>query len=888
MNLNRGSSIVSLTLLIVLATTSVFAGVPLVTSYQGRLLDAGDQPLTGSYTMIFQIYDVPVGGAPLWTEDHVGVSVTDGLFSVALGATVPMTAELLTGSGGGGGGGAGGSRYLQIQIAGQPPISPRTRLSAAPYAVASGSVSGDITTIPGGAIISNALGTRGLSLRATNDSAGIAIDEEGVQRVKISGSGGSGGGSGGMISITGDPDFDLLRLTTTQDSAKIRISGQSIGDPDFDLLRIVAGKGASDGGMISITGDPDFDLLRMSAGKDSAKIRISGQSSGDPDFDLLRIVGGTGTGTAGASVTITGDPDFDLLRMSADHDSAKIRLGGKITGDPDFDLLRLAGGSGGSQLHMQSEPSGVDAQSQSIDGTCDNTNARLAIKTKGTSAHREIKASTDSDSATILMTGDDDGDGVPETSVSQSSNSDGAGVSLKTRIDSTPARISTNFTVSKQSQGADFGQRYDSDGDGTPEQEISSAIVPTKSQHAVNTKGTGAQVGRVVSVTSSTEVDSALEVCSMDLDGDGVNENEASMTVTPTTSGVAIKTKGTGADANKTASLTVTGSPGGHVSSIGVADTDGDGTNDEEISQIITPTTSGVAIKTKGTGADKDRIASVSSTTGFLIAGTASVVDNDGDGVPESEISQSVTPTTSNVAIKTKGTGADKDRVISSTTDTAKAVTVHSADLDGDGVADRVIREQCDDDDASITVARGSSEIKIRHKGWDGTIKGRMAIESSGAIQVDFAGDGVGFVSQRFGIGVLSPTHPFEHSSGAHLTAGGVWTNASDANLKENFQPVDGQELLEKIAELPISQWNYKSESNQVKHIGPTAQDFQEVFGVGSDGKSISTIDPAGIALAAAKELSARLSQKTEQIDQLESEVRQLRALVERLLAEKK
>jgi trimeric autotransporter adhesin len=40
-----------------------------------------------------------------------------------------------------------------------------------------------------------------------------------------------------------------------------------------------------------------------------------------------------------------------------------------------------------------------------------------------------------------------------------------------------------------------------------------------------------------------------------------------------------------------------------------------------------------------------------------------------------------------------------------------------------------------------------------------------------------------------------------------------------------------------------------------VAHIGPTAQDFKKTFGVGSDGKTISTIDPSGIALAAIKEL---------------------------------
>lgn len=772
MNLIRGLPIVSLTLLIVFATTCAFAGVPLVTSYQGRLLDGADQPLTGSYTMVFQIYDVPSGGAPLWTEDHVGVQVTDGLFSVALGATVPLSADLLTGSGGGGGG-AGGFRYLQIQIAGQPAISPRTPLSSAPYAVASGSVSGDITTIPGGAIISNALGTRGLSLRATNDSASIAIDESGARRVKISSTDGSGGGSGGMISITGDPDFDLLRLTATQDSAKIRISGQSIGDPDFDLLR---------------------------------------------------IVGGTGTGTAGASVTITGDPDFDLLRLSADHDSAKIRLSGKIIGDPDFDLLRLAGGSGASHLLMQSEPSGADARSQSLNATCDNTNARMAIKTKGTGAQREIRHNTDSLVAASSVEADLDADGVADLVV----------------VSSTDA---------------------------------------TSAKHAINTKGTGANTGKTASLTmQATPGGSASAVLDIDDDGDSVPEGEISQLLTPTTSSVAIKTKGTGADANKTASLTVTGSPGGNVSSIGVADTDGDGTNDEEISQIITPTTSGVAIKTKGTGADKDRIALISSTTGFLIAGTASVVDDDGDGVPESEISQSLTPTTSSVAIKTKGTGADPNR---------SASLVCAADMDGDGTFDRSVSTIADSTTAGIAIDEPGAQVAMgMRKGWDGTIKGRFTVEKSATRMIELNSDGDGYFASKVGIGIDVPTHRIDVAGGAYCD-GTNWVNASDASAKENFQPVDGEELLNQVAQLAITRWNYKGNAG-VSHIGPTAQDFQAAFGVGSDGKSISTIDPAGIALAATKELAQQLKNKAERIDELESRVHQLQVLVEKLLAEKK
>jgi len=86
------------------------------------------------------------------------------------------------------------------------------------------------------------------------------------------------------------------------------------------------------------------------------------------------------------------------------------------------------------------------------------------------------------------------------------------------------------------------------------------------------------------------------------------------------------------------------------------------------------------------------------------------------------------------------------------------------------------------------------------------------------------------------------------NGNGAFLTTGGVWTNASDRFKKENFDPLDNTDILDKIGQLPVTRWNYKGLSEQ--HIGPVAQDFYRIFHVGTDDKTISTIDPSGIALA--------------------------------------
>ena len=79
---------------------------------------------------------------------------------------------------------------------------------------------------------------------------------------------------------------------------------------------------------------------------------------------------------------------------------------------------------------------------------------------------------------------------------------------------------------------------------------------------------------------------------------------------------------------------------------------------------------------------------------------------------------------------------------------------------------------------------------------------------------------------------------------------GGSWTSASDRALKENFAAVDGQALLDRLAETPVTTWNYKSQDPSVRHIGPMAQDFYAAFGVGEDDTHITTIDADGVALA--------------------------------------
>ncbi len=287
-----------------------------------------------------------------------------------------------------------------------------------------------------------------------------------------------------------------------------------------------------------------------------------------------------------------------------------------------------------------------------------------------------------------------------------------------------------------------------------------------------------------------------------------------------------------------------------------------------------------------------------------LVEGT----DVNGDGIPDNSVTSTSSATMAAHAINTKGTGpAGRAVSASSSTSLDAAHSVCSMDFNGDGIVDGQVISSVDSGQAGIaidepgvhiasqitkasdgttqgSIAIDESGVHIADqitKSSDGTVQGNIAIDESGVHKVVLASDGSGFFAGKVGVG-KTPVEKIDVDGGAYCD-GTNWVNASDANSKENFTDIDGAKLLQELTQLAITKWNYKGNPGVV-HIGPTAQDFQATFGVGSDGKSISTIDPAGIALAVAKELSQRLNDKTKKIDQLEAEVQQLRTMVEKLL----
>ena len=95
-------------------------------------------------------------------------------------------------------------------------------------------------------------------------------------------------------------------------------------------------------------------------------------------------------------------------------------------------------------------------------------------------------------------------------------------------------------------------------------------------------------------------------------------------------------------------------------------------------------------------------------------------------------------------------------------------------------------------------------------------------------------------------------------STGVSLTAGGgSWASVSDRASKTDFDAVDGDTILNRLATLPVESWQYRDDASGRRYIGPVAQDFHAAFGLGDD-KTIATLDVDGVTLAAVKALEQR------------------------------
>jgi hypothetical protein len=148
--------------------------------------------------------------------------------------------------------------------------------------------------------------------------------------------------------------------------------------------------------------------------------------------------------------------------------------------------------------------------------------------------------------------------------------------------------------------------------------------------------------------------------------------------------------------------------------------------------------------------------------------------------------------------------------------------------------------------------------------------------EGNRFFQLQYTADPEGLTIRKggnVGIGTNAPQERL-HVIG-NILASGTVTGSSDRHVKKDFAPVDPQAVLAKVADLPITTWQYKADRDGERHVGPMAQDFYGAFHVGMDDKHISMVDADGVALAAIQGLNQKVESGKREA---ETEIRSLKA----------
>ncbi|HEY0377757.1 MAG TPA: tail fiber domain-containing protein [Pyrinomonadaceae bacterium] len=181
-------------------------------------------------------------------------------------------------------------------------------------------------------------------------------------------------------------------------------------------------------------------------------------------------------------------------------------------------------------------------------------------------------------------------------------------------------------------------------------------------------------------------------------------------------------------------------------------------------------------------------------------------------------------------------------------------------------------------------------------KNGDG-VRGESDTGGNGVKGKSVSGPGVyGISSSGYGVQGQSTTGEAGHFDGK-VTINGALTAGSctgcgppsDRGLKTNFSTVNPRFILDRLAQLQIQTWNYKSEPATVHHIGAMAQDFRAAFNFGTDDKTLSVVDAHGVTMAAIQglyqqnqELSRQLERQGRQIERLQSELNRVRRTIRR------
>lgn len=110
---------------------------------------------------------------------------------------------------------------------------------------------------------------------------------------------------------------------------------------------------------------------------------------------------------------------------------------------------------------------------------------------------------------------------------------------------------------------------------------------------------------------------------------------------------------------------------------------------------------------------------------------------------------------------------------------------------------------------------------------------------------------------------------------------------ASSRTLKERVAVIDPAQILERLRNVPVSEWSFRDDEDNVRHIGPMAEDFHEAFALeGQEHDHLSVTDVQGVAIAAIQGLDQSLERQMAALREENAELRRRLEALERAILE--
>jgi hypothetical protein len=117
--------------------------------------------------------------------------------------------------------------------------------------------------------------------------------------------------------------------------------------------------------------------------------------------------------------------------------------------------------------------------------------------------------------------------------------------------------------------------------------------------------------------------------------------------------------------------------------------------------------------------------------------------------------------------------------------------------------------------------------------------------------------------------------------NGASCTAGGVWTNASSRELKENIEGLTVEEAAEVLAKLDPVKYNYKADKEE-RHVGFIAEDVPTLV-ASKDRKSLSPMDITGVLTKVVQEQAKMVKELQKAIQEQQKTISDYQQIISEL-----